>query len=347
MLGASFRGFNYCFDLMTAGYGWTVGKGLRLSMLVLLIYGGLLVLTYLAFKKAPTGFIPQQDQGRLIVSIQLPDSASLQRSQDTVAIIDKIARETKGVSHTVAIAGMSFLLQANSSNFASMFIVLDPFEKRQGPELRDTAIIARLKKAWGEKVQDAVITAYGAAPVPGLGSAGGFKLIVEDRGGLGLPALQQQIEELIRKLKDQPGLNNVSTQFRSRTPQLFLEIDRAKAAVLGVPLQDVNQTLSIFLGSLYVNSFNEFGRHWQVTLQAEGKFRDRVEDINLFQVRNNQGQMVPLGSIVKPREIGGPISVSRYNLYTAASISGNIQGVSTGETIQNLDRIAARRSLSR
>ena len=246
------------------------------------------------------------------------------------------------MAHTVGMAGTSFLLQANSSNFASMFIVLDPFDKRQLPELRDTAIMATLSKAWAAKVKDAQVTVYGASPIPGLGTAGGFKIIVEDRGGLGLTALQNQTEELVRKLKDQPGLNSVSTQFRSNTPQLYLDVDRAKVASLGVSLDDVNQTLDMYLGSLYVNSYNDFGRHWQVTIQAEGGYRDRIEDINLFQVRNKSGQMVPLGTLIHAREIGGPISVTRYNLYTAASINGNVQnGFSTGDAIKNINQATA------
>jgi multidrug efflux pump len=340
-LGWFFRLFNRAFDGLARGYGWVVGKGLRLSAIVLLIYGGLLGLTWWVFQKTPTGFVPQQDQGRLIVNVQLPDSSSLERTQAAVAEVDRIAHETPGVAHTVSIAGLSFLLQADSPNFASMFIVLDPFEKRQRPGLSDTAIMAKLRKRWAAEVKDAQVSVYGAAPIPGLGVAGGFKIIVEDRGGLGLDALQSRTEAMVRKLKEVPGFNSVSTQFRSSTPQLFLDIDRTKAASLGVALDDVNQTLDMYLGSLYVNSYNDFGRHWQVTVQAEGKFRDRVEDINLFQVRNNRGQMVPLGTLVTPRETVGPISVTRYNLYTAASISGNVQGVSTGDAIKIVNQVAA------
>src|SRR5262249_44579030 len=281
-----------------------------------------------------TGFVPQQDQGRLIVNVQLPDASSLQRTQEAVAKVDRIVRRTPGVAHTVAIAGMSFLLQANSPNFASMFIVLEPFDKRQRPDLRDTAIMARLRTAWAEQVPEAQVTVFGASPVPGVGVAGGFKFLVEDRGGLGLDDLQGQTDTLIRKLKDLPGLNSATTQFRSRMPQLYLDIDRTKAAALGVPLQDVNQTLDMYLGSLYVTSYNAFGRHWQVTVQADGPFRTRPELINLFQVRNNQGQMVPLGTLVTPRDRVGPISVTRYNLYVSAAINGNVQpGASTGDVI--------------
>ena len=165
--------------------------------------------------------------------------------------------------------------------------------------------------------------------------------MIEDRGGLGLPTLQEQTDKLIQKLQKEPGLTGVSTQFRSNTPQLYMDIDRTKAESLGVSLDDVNQTLQMYLGSLYVNSFNAFGRYWQVTIQAEGKYRARVQNIDLLQVRNNQGQMVPLGTLVKVRQIGGPVFVTRYNLYTAAAINGNIKpGYSTGEAIASIDRLA-------
>jgi multidrug efflux pump len=339
-LGAFFRGFNYCFDAITAAYGWTIGMAVRLSLIVLLGYAGLLFLTYVVFTQAPTGFIPQQDQGRLIVNVQLPDSSSLERTRAAAAQVEKIARDDPGVAHTVTISGLSFLLQANSSNFASMFVVLKPFDERQEAGMRDTDIMNRLRKAWAKKV-DAVVTVNPAAPIPGLGTAGGYKLIVEDRGGLGLNAMQEQTESLIGKIKLKPGLKNVSTQFRSRTPQLYLDIDRTKVASLGVSLDDVNQTLDMYLGSLYVNSFNDFGRHWQVTVQAEGSFRETVEDINLFQVRNASGQMVSLGTLLTPKEVGGPISITRYNLYTSATIIGNIEtGVSTGDAIATVDKLA-------
>jgi len=312
----------------------------------------LLALTYAVFQRAPTGFIPQQDQGRLIANIQLPDSASLERTKAVVAKIEKIAHGDPsdpvqypgipGIAHTVAFAGSSFLLQANSSNFASMFIVLDPFAERQRPELRDTEIMNRFNKACAEKVPEAQFTVLGASAIPGLGTAGGFKFIIEDRGDLGLLALQEHTKDLQDKLNKVPGLNRVTTQFRAKTPQLFLDIARDKAESLGVSLDDVNQTLDIFMGSSYVNSFNDFGRHWQVTVQAEGTYRNRAEDLNLFQVRNKFGQMVLLGTLVHPREMAGPIAVPRYNLYTAASVSGNIKtGYSTGEAIQTIDRIAS------
>jgi multidrug efflux pump len=341
VLGWLFRAFHRGFDCMVLGYGWTVGKTLRLSVLVLGAYAGLVVLTWWVFHKAPTGFIPQQDQGRLIVNIQLPDSASLQRTKEAVEKIADVAMRTKGVKHAVGFAGMSFLLQTTSPNFASMFIVLDPFAERQAPGLRDTDIMARLRKGWRDEVEDAVVNVYPSSPIPGLGTAGGFKFIVEDRGDLGLEQLQKQTDALVRKLREVDGLNNVATAFRANTPQLFLDVDRFKCASLGVSLNDVNQTLDIYLGSLYVTSFNDFGRHWQVTVQAEDRFRNQPEKVSLFQVRNRSGEMVPLGTLVNLREVGGPISVTRYNLYRGTAVNGNIKtGFSTGDAIRAIEAIA-------
>jgi multidrug efflux pump len=342
VLGALFRGFNSLFDAFTAGYGWTIGKAMRLSLLVLLLYGGLLFLTYWLFARAPTGFVPQQDMGRCIAGVQLPDSASLERTKEAMAEVEKIARETPGVAHTISLCGMSFVQQANGPNFGSLFIILDPFDKRRRAGRSDTAIMDRMRRAWVRKVPEAKVVVFGASPIPGLSVAGGFKFIVEDRGGLGLDNLQKQTDGLIRTLqKKQPGLASVTTQFRSSIPQLYMDIDRTKVASLGLSLDDVNQTLEIYLGSLYVNSFNAYGRHWQVTLQAEAKFRSRVEYINLMQVRNQQGQMVPLGTLANVREINGPIFVNRYNLYTAAPVNGGLQpGVSTGDVIAGVDRLA-------
>jgi multidrug efflux pump len=340
-LGWFFWLFNKVFGASTALYAWMTGRLMRLSLLVLLVYGALLVLTTWEFRQAPKGFIPQQDQGRLIVSVQLPDAASLDRTQEAVKKIEQIARDTPGVAHTVTNCGMSFLLQANSPNYASMFVVLDPFDKRQSPDLRDTAIMAKLRRRWTAEVPEAIVQVNGAAPVPGLGSAGGFKYMVEDRGGLGVLSLEQQMDTLVEKSKKVPQLVDARTAFRSRIPQLYVNIDRTKAASLGVSLQDLNQTLSMFLGSLYVNSYNDFGRHWQVTVQAEGEYRNKPEQIHLFQVRSASGQMIPLSTLVTVKEVYGPISITRYNLYVAAPINGNVRpGDSDGDAINAINQMA-------
>jgi multidrug efflux pump len=336
-----FRGFNWVFGVSTTGYAWAVGRLVRTSAVVLLTYGGLLVLTVVVFNRAPTGFVPQQDQGRVFGAVQLPDSAALWRTEKTVAQAEKIARQTPGVAHTITISGMSFVQQVAASNLGTIFVVLEPFAKRQSPDLSADAIMARLRKEWQSQIKDGVVQAYGAPPVPGLSVAGGFKLIVEDRAGLGVDNLQQQTDALIGKLRGQHSLTSVSTVFRSNVPELFLDIDRKKVASLGVSFDDLNKTLGIYLGSSYITNFNEFGRYWQVNLQAEGKFRSRLDDINLLYVRNNQGQMVPLGTLVSVREVGGPVFVQRYNLYTAAPITGGLAaGTSSGDAIATIGTLA-------
>jgi multidrug efflux pump len=314
---------------------------MHLAALVLVLYGGLLLVTWWLFRSAPTGFVPQQDMGRCLAGIQLPDAASLERTKEAVLKIEKIARETPGVAHTISVCGTSFVLQSNGPNFGSLFVILKPFAERQRPDLTDEAIMAHMRARWLKEVKDAVVVVFGAAPIPGISVAGGFKAIVEDRGGLGIEALQNQSVALISKLHDQPELVNVSTQFRSAIPQLYMDIDWAKAAAMGLMPSDVNQALGVYLGSSYVNSFNEFGRYWQVTLQAAGPFRSDVSHINLIQVRNKWGLMVPLGTIVSVREISGPIFINRYNLYTAAPITGSLKpGASTGEVIAEVDQTA-------
>ncbi len=360
-LGWMFRGFNGLFDRLTDVYGWAIGRVLRLSAIVVIAYGGLLFLTYVVFRESPRGFVPQQDMGRLLVSVQLPDSAALARTQEVIAVVDEIIRQVPGVAHTIGLSGTSFVESSNGSNFGSFFVILKPFAERQKRSLRADSIMATLREEFALQVKDARVVVAPSSPVPGISTSGGFKLVVQDRGGLGLPTLQAQTDKFVAKVKEQigddqgskvganeddavprrPMLAGVNTQFRSNTPQLYMDIDRIKAASLGVSFDEVNQTLQIYLGSLNVNRFNEFGRYWQVTLQADRQFRARVEDINQLQVRNNQGQMVPLGTLVSVRERSGPIYVRRYNLYTAAPITGALlPGVSSGEVIGAVDQIS-------
>ena len=340
-LGWFFKLFNWgirCSGL--TAYGWTVGWLLRGSLVVVVVYVGLLFLTGWVFKSAPTGFVPEQDQGRVIVNIQLPDSASLQRTMDTVAQVEKIAHETPGVAHSVTVSGMSLVGSVNSSNFGTLFIILDPFEKRKSPDLTADAIMARMRRECNKQVKDGLVTVFGAPPIPGFSVASGFKIMIEDRSGIGLDPLQKQTDTIVGKLQHDPNVVGAMTQFRSNTPQLYMDVDRTKVQALGVSINDVNQTMQVFLGSLYVNSYNDFGRYWQVTLQAEGQYRTRVSDVSLLEVRNQQGQMVPLGTLVNLRDMSGPVSVTRYNLYTAAAIVGNIKpGVSSGDAIADIDRV--------
>jgi multidrug efflux pump len=341
VLGWIFRGFNRLFEAATSAYGWVVGRSLRVAAIVGLAYLGMVGITYWLFSTAPTGFVPQQDQGRLMVSVQLPDSSSLERTREVLKTVEKITREMPGVSDTITILGVSFVQQTSGPNFGSMFVILDPFKDRQKPNLKDVAIMARLRKAWTKEVRDAQVVVMGTSPVPGVSVAGGFKLMVEDKGGLGLPALQKQTDALVRNLQKNRKLNSVSSPFRSNTPQLYLDIDRTKVETLGLKLEDVNQTVQMYLGSVYVNSFNQFGRHWQVTLQSEGDYRNDPKKLNLFQVRNKYGQMVSLGTLATLKEINGPIFVTRFNLSVAAPVTGSLApGIDSGEVIGDTEEAA-------
>ncbi|WP_010584961.1 efflux RND transporter permease subunit [Schlesneria paludicola] len=339
-LAGVFKIFNRGFDAITRVYGSIVASMLRISSLVMLVYVGLLGLTYFGITRTPIGFIPSQDKGYLVVNMQLPDSASLERSVAVVKKVEKIAQETEGVAHTVGIAGQSIVLNAVGSNFCSMFIILDEFHHRRGHSLSANAIAGLLQKRFFTEVLDAQIAVFGAPPVDGLGSAGGFKLMVQDRSDQGLGALQERADEVAAGATKQPGIAYTFNSFRSDTPQLYIDIDRTKCKALGVPLSDAFQTLQVFLGGYYVNDFNQFGRTWQVNLQADSPFRLRADDVRNLKVRNVQGKMVPLGTISRIDDVGGPIMITRYNMFPAAPLNGaSLPGVSTGDMIASMKRV--------
>jgi multidrug efflux pump subunit AcrB len=343
-LGGLFRGFNRIFDRTTRGYGHTVSWCLRLSAIVLLIYVGLLGLTYYGFTHVPTGFIPQQDKGYLVTNIQLPDSASLERTVEVTERIEEIARKTHGVGHTLSIPGQSVILNAVSSNFGSMFIILKPFHDRHGADMYADAIAAEIRKRCYEEIEEARVSIFGAPPVDGLGMAGGFKLMIQDRGGGSLDLLQGQADALAEEGNRKPGLVGLFNGFRANTPQLYVDIDRTKAKTLGVPLNAVFDALQVYMGGYYANDFNEFGRTWQVNLQADARFRLDPDTVRRLKVRNNKGEMVPLGTVATVRDSSGPVMVTRYNLYPSAAISGNsLPGVSSGTVIKTMDELAEQR----
>jgi len=335
-----FRGFNWLFDRATELYGKSVAWCLRLSAIVLLVYVGLIGLTGIGFSRIPSGFVPIQDKGYLVSNIQLPDSASLERTVEATAAVEKIALETPGVAHTVAVPGVSFVLNANSSNYGSLFIVLKPFHERRQYGLTDQAILGQIRKRLRE-VPDARVLVFGAPAVRGLGNAGGFKLMVEASGDVSYDALQGQADNLAAKANKQPGLVGVFNGFRSRTPQLYADIDRTKVRSMGIALTDVFDALNGYLGSYYVNDFNRFGRTWQVNVQADDRFRTDAEAVKQLKVRNADGDMAPLGGVIDIRESAGPVTITRYNMFPAAAITGaSLPGVSTGDVKQAMESLA-------
>jgi multidrug efflux pump len=344
LLGWFFRLFNVGFRKSINGYGRAVALVIRGSAIVLVLYGGLLVLTWWGGTHLPTGYIPNQDQGRLYCPVQLPDAASLERTQEVVDEVIAICHETKGVHHTIAVAGQSFTLQANGSNFGNLFITLDDFANRRSADLSSDAIMATLQKKINTRIHGAIAKVIGPPPVAGLGSAGGFKFILEDRSGDSDPVkLQNETNRFIREAGKAPEVADLLTVFRANTPQLYVDLDRKQAQTLGVAVKDVFDTMQIYLGSLYVNDFNKFGRTWQVIIQAEGDFRNDLARIKRLEVRNARGGMVPLGSLVDVHEINGPILLTRYNMYPAAAVIGNTaKGISSGEGIDAMQRLGDR-----
>ncbi len=341
LLSVFFKWFNRGFDWITKIYGRIVAGSLRVCVIVLLIYGGLLGATYVGITRTPIGFIPNQDKGYLIVNIQLPDSSSLERTVEVVNRVEKIVRETHGVAHTIGIPGQSFVLNAVNSNFGSMFVILDDFDHRHGLETYSATIGQKIRKQCFEEILDAQIAVFGAPPVDGLGNAGGFKLMIEDLSGGDLATLQAQADTVAAKGNEQPGLVGLFNSFRSNTPQLYIDVDRTKCKSMGVPLNDVFTALSVYLGGYYVNDFNQFGRTWQVNLQGDAGFRLRPDDVKALKIKNSRGDMVPLGTLVEIKEVGGPVMITRYNTRTAASINGgSLPGVSTGQIISMMEKVA-------
>jgi multidrug efflux pump len=338
LISGFFKLFNIGFQWVTGVYTAMVGGLLRISLLVIIGYGGLLYLTYYGFNRTPTGFIPSQDKGYLLVNVRLPDATSLGTTQDLMHRIEDITREMEGVSHTVAIAGQSLLLNANAPNFGSMYVMLSEFHKREKPELSGEGIAARLEKTLQSVIPEGEINVFGAPPVEGLGTVGGFKVIIEDRGDTGLFALQDVTDATIASASAKPGLQGLFSSFRARTPWLHLNINRDRVKMLGVSVAEVFNTLQVYLGSFYVNDFNRFGRTWQVNVQGDANFRKQIEDLKQLKIRSDRNGMVPFGSMADFKSELGPVLIMRYNMYPSAAINGNPSpGTSSGQALQLMD----------
>jgi multidrug efflux pump len=342
LLAGFFRAFNLFFDVTTGAYGAVVGLLLRTAIVVVAAYVGLMALTYFGFTTVPVGFIPQQDKGYLVVNCQLPDGASLQRTEPVVERLTQEALATPGVAHVISVAGYSLITSTNLPNAGGMFVLLEPFATRAvDPAKRAGAIASRLRRAFAD-MPEAIVSVFPAPPVEGMGSTGGFKLQVQDRAAEGPAALQAAVESLAEAAAAQPGLAGITTTYRANQPQVFVEVDRAKARAQGVPIATVNEALQLYLGSGYVNDFTAFGRNWQVNVQADAPFRMTAADIGRIKVPNAVGEMVPLATLVSVRDSSGPTVVNRYNLHPSAELSGGtVPGTSSGDAIAILDALAA------
>jgi multidrug efflux pump len=341
LLGAFFQRFNAAFTRATSSYVRLVRGLLRVSVVVLLVYGGLVGVTWWEFNRIPRGFIPAQDMGFLMVNVQLPDSASLDRTDAVMRKIEEIAGPIPGVRHVAGIGGQSFVLSAAGSNFGSLFIGLKPYAERRDADRSSDSILNKLRQRFAAEIPDAQVAVFGPPPVFGAGRAGGFAVMIEDRGDSGPVALQKHLDELVREGSQTPGLLGLFAVFRANVPQLHVDPDPGACMMRGVNLSDFAETLSVYEGSIYCNDFNLIGRTWQVVVQAEPAFRSQPEDLPQLKVRNSRGAMVPIGSLAGQREVNGPLILSRYNMYPAASINGAAApGVSSGQAIAIVENLA-------
>jgi multidrug efflux pump len=340
VLGWFFRPFNKVFAWSGERYAHGVNNVLRKSAIALLVYGGLVLLTGWSFDKMPTGFVPTQDKQYLVAFAQLPDGASLDRTDEVIRHMTDIGLKQPGVQSAVAFPGLSINGFTVTPNAGIVFFTLKPFEERTTRELSGPSIAGALNAKFSS-LQEAFVLAVPPPPVNGLGTIGGFKLFVEDRADLGYDALFQAMQTMIGKGHQTPGLAGVFSTFTVNVPQLDAEIDRVKAKQQGVPLQNLFETMQVYLGSLYVNDFNRFGRTYEVIAQADAQFRQHPEDITRFKTRNSQGRMVPLGSLVKVKEAYGPDRAMRYNGYPAAEINGApAPGFSSGQAEALITQVA-------
>jgi multidrug efflux pump len=333
------QGFNRGFELATKLYTHAVSSLLHWCVPALVTYGVLLALTWLAYTHTPRGFIPEQDMGTLYVSVQLPDAASLERTQELMDQLSEMGRVDPGVKHITAIAGLSFALNANGSNFGSMFVNLKDFGERHDPDMHADEIAKRLRTIWAP-IMEADINVFGPPAIKGVGRTGGFTIMIEDRQDYGPAFLEEQVDSLIDEAKKNPAITKLITAFRANVPQLRFTPDFTQVKNRYVSVQDFADTMRIYQGSFYVNDFNLFDRTWQVNIQADAQFRDNPKHLWRLAVRNKHGNMVPLGSMAGFREENGPLVLTRYNMYPAAAINGSARtGLSSGQAIDLMERL--------
>jgi The (Largely Gram-negative Bacterial) Hydrophobe/Amphiphile Efflux-1 (HAE1) Family len=341
VFGWFFRGFNRFFGAAASAYGRGVGGLLTRKSIVMVVYLALVGATYTLFSTVPGGFVPAQDKQYLIGFAQLPDGATLDRTEEVIKRMSDIALEQPGVEHAIAFPGLSINGFTIGSNSGIVFATLAPFEERTTPELSGGAIAMQLNQKFGV-IQDAFIAMFPPPPVNGLGTTGGFKLQIEDRAGLGYGPLNEATQAFLAKAYQTPELAGLFSSFQINVPQLYADIDRAKAQQLGVAVTDVFETLQIYLGSLYVNDFNAFGRTYSVRVQADAAYRAKPEDIGKLEVRSQSGEMIPLSALLKVDSTTGPERTTRYNGFLAADINGGpAPGYSSGQAQAAIERIAA------
>jgi multidrug efflux pump len=341
LFGWLFRPFNRVFDKASHGYVGTVRRVVRLSGVALVVYAGLIALTYVGFSTTPTGFVPTQDKKYLVTFAQLPDAASLDRTEDVIKRMGDIAMKEPGFDSAVAFPGLSINGFTNSPNNGVVFIGLSNFEERTDKSLSAGAIAGSLNGKFAG-IQEAYTAVFPPPPVMGLGTIGGFRLQIEDRGNLGYEELYKETMNIITKSRSIPELANLFTSYTVNVPQVDAAIDREKAKTHGVAVSDIFDTLQVYLGSLYANDFNRFGRTYQVNVQGEQQFRQDPEQIGQLKVRNDKGEMIPLATFVKVSDVSGPDRVMHYNGFITAEINGGpAPGYSSGQAQAAMEKLLA------
>ena len=336
-----FSGFNRMFEKLSSGYAGLTRRALRVSALMLVIYAGLIGLAFFEFSRTPSGFIPPLDRGYFIAAITLPPGSSLERTDRVVRKASEMLMSRPGVAHAVAFAGFDGATFTNAPNSGVVFVPLKPFEERVRAGLATTTILNDLRGQM-ETLREAFVLVIPPPSVPGIGTGGGFKLYVQDRAGRGPRPLEQAVGSIVGPANQTKGLVQVFSLFNTATPQVYGDIDRTKAEMLGVPIMRFFDTLSTYMGSTFVNEFNILGRTYRVTAQADNPFRLSVRDVENLRTRSVSDEMVPLGSVARFREITGPYRVPRYNLFPAAEVQGaTLPGFSTGQAIAAMEKIVA------
>jgi hydrophobe/amphiphile efflux-1 (HAE1) family protein len=340
-LDGFFSAFNLGFDRLSSGYGELTRRGTRIVGIMLFAYVGLIGLTYFQFARTPGGFVPPLDRGYFITAITLPPGASLERTDRVVRRASEILLSRPGVANAVTFAGFDGATFTNAPNSGVIFVTLKPFEERVKAKLTTNGILNDLRGQM-QALREAFVLVIPPPSVPGIGTGGGFKMYVQDRAGRGPQALEQAINGLIGPANQTPGLTQVFTLFNTSTPQVYADIDRTKAEMLGVPITRFFDTLSTYMGSTFVNDFNILGRTYRVTAQADNPFRLSVRDVENLRTRSTTDDMVPLGAVASFQEITGPYRVPRYNLFPAAEVQGaTLPGFSTGQAIAAMEKLAA------
>ena len=334
-----FAGFNRLFDKLANGYAGVTRRALRISGLMLVIYAGLIGLTYFQFARTPSGFIPPLDRGYFITAVTLPPGSSLERTDAVIRRASEILLSRPGVAHTVTFAGFDGATFTNAPNSGVLFVTLKPFAERVKEKLKTETILNDLR-AQMQVLREALVLVIPPPSVPGIGTGGGFKLYVQDRAGRGPRALAQAVGNVTGSANQTRGLIQVFTLFNASTPQVFADIDRTKAEMLGVPISRFFDTLTTYMGSTFVNDFNLLGRTYRVTAQADNPYRLSIRDVENLRTRSTSSEMVPLGAVATFRDVTGPYRVPRYNLFPAAEVQGaTLPGFSTGQAIAAMEKI--------